>query len=78
MKFAQRDEGNYRIYAGALETPRGPYRTSLVIMRTGGLSKPTETYREELLPRTFTDSQEALEYAMKQAHRALVRQLRAV
>jgi hypothetical protein len=48
MHFDERNEGDYRIYAGALESPRGGgYVAAVVVNRLGcSIDGPREAYRE--------------------------------
>jgi hypothetical protein len=70
MKFAERDEGNYRIYAGAFEAAGGGYHASVVIVRWRGVKNPpVEAYRGEMLDnaRAFNRDDLALDHAMRHA-----------
>jgi hypothetical protein len=69
MKFDERDEGDYRIYAGAFEATAGGYHASVVIVRRRNGLPPVEAYRGELLDnaRAFNRAVLALEHAMRHA-----------
>jgi hypothetical protein len=75
VHFDERTEGDYRIYAGALEAPNGHgYIAALVITRLQGRESPREAYRDTALAggHRWDSPQEALSYAMEQA-RAMIR-----
>ena len=75
MIFDERSEGDYRIYVGALEAPRGQgWIAALVVNRvhaSGGT--PREAYRDDALAcgHRWVSPDEALSYAMNKA-RALI------
>ncbi|HSN33069.1 MAG TPA: hypothetical protein VLU41_10330 [Ideonella sp.] len=76
MHFDERDEGDYRIYAGALEAPRGGgYIAAVVVKRVRGAhAGPREAWRDESLAggHRWLSPQEALRYALDKA-RELIR-----
>ncbi|WP_372527437.1 hypothetical protein [Piscinibacter sp.] len=49
MNFAERDEGDFRIYTGAIEAGRSDgYRAAVVVYRVRGVDgAPVETYRDD-------------------------------
>ena len=50
MHFIERDEGEYRIYAGAIEKPRGEgYLAAVVVQRLSGGACAQEIFREDAL-----------------------------
>lgn len=51
MHFQERSEGDYRIYAGALEAPGGDgYIAAVIVNRQrAGKERPREAYRDEKL-----------------------------
>lgn len=51
MQFNEHDEGDYRIYAGALESSLGDgYIAAVVVSRVRGIDRiPREAYRDEAL-----------------------------
>ena len=50
MRLDERDEGDYRIYAGALEGKQGDgYVAAVVVSKVRGVETPREAYREDLL-----------------------------
>lgn len=50
MQLDERDEGDYRIYAGALEGKQGDgYIAAVVVNKVRGTDTPREAYRDELL-----------------------------
>ena len=78
MHFDERDEGDYRIYAGALEAPRGGYIAAVVVKRIrGACGAQREAYRDESLAcgHRWPSPQEALLYALDKA-RELIRRER--
>ncbi|HEX7383321.1 MAG TPA: hypothetical protein VF291_03350 [Burkholderiaceae bacterium] len=76
MHFDERDEGDYRIYAGALEAPRGGgYIAAVVVKRIrGARDGPREAWRDESLAggHRWLSPHEALHYALDKA-RELIR-----
>ena len=79
MHCDERDEGDYRIYAGALEAPRGGgYIAAVVVKRIrGACGAQREAYRDESLAcgHRWPSPQEALLYALDKA-RELIRRER--
>jgi hypothetical protein len=76
VKFSERDEGDYRIYAGAFEAARGGYYASVVIMRVRGVNgSPVEAYRGEMLDqaRAFNRQELALDFAVAHAQGVIYR-----
>jgi hypothetical protein len=50
MNFVERDEGDFRIYAGAMEARRTDgYQAAVVVHRVRGVDAPVETFRDESL-----------------------------
>ena len=78
MVFDERSEGDYRIYAGALEAPRGGgYIAAVVVNRVrGGGGAPCEAYRDDSLAcgHRWLSPGEALQYAMSKARDIILRQ----
>lgn len=75
MRFQEITEGNYRIYAGALEAPRGGgYIAAVVVSRLHGNTPQREAYRDESVAcgHRWRSPDEALNYALSRA-RELVR-----
>lgn len=68
MQFHERDEGDYRIYAGALESKAGDgYIAAVVVSRVHGASHaPREAYRDDSLAcgHRWARAAEALRYAI--------------
>ena len=68
MQFNQRDEGEYRIYAGALESALGDgYIAAVVVSRVQGTAHvPREAYRDDSLAcgHRWARPEEALAYAI--------------
>jgi hypothetical protein len=69
--FDERSEGDYRIYAGALEAPRGQgYIAAVVVNRVRGIGDaPREAYRDDSLAcgHRWLSPDEALHYALNKA-----------
>ena len=78
MIFDERTEGDYRIYAGALEAPRGQgYIAAVVVNRVRGTaSAPREAYRDEALAcgHRWGSPNEALRYALDKARELIQRE----
>lgn len=71
MHFDQRDIGDYRIYAGALEAPRGDgYMAAVVVSRVRGTERgPREAYRDTAIAggHRWLTPNEAINYAFARA-----------
>ena len=75
MRFHEVTEGNYRIYAGAVEAPRGDgYIAAVVVSRLHGSAPQREAYRDESVAcgHRWRSPDEAISYALSRA-RELVR-----
>ena len=75
MRFDECHEGDYRIYVGALDAPRGQgYIAALVVRRVGGGGTQREAFRDDSLACGYRwrSSDEAIAYAMNRA-RELIR-----
>ena len=68
MKLDERDEGEYRIYAGALESKLGDgYIAAVVVSRVRGVERgPREAYRDDALAcgHRWEQPEQALSYAL--------------
>jgi hypothetical protein len=68
MTLDERDEGDYRIYGGALESARGDgYIAAVVVNRVRGSDRtPREAYRDDALAcgHRWASPEAALSYAM--------------
>lgn len=75
MIFDERAEGDYRIYAGALEAPRGHgYIAALVVNRVRGTTgAPREAFRDDSLAggHRWPSAHAALSYALNRAQRLI-------
>jgi len=74
MHFDERDVGDYRIYAGALEGPMGDgYIAALIVQRVHGVPVPREALRDESLAcgHRWASAADALAYAMSKAQEAI-------
>jgi hypothetical protein len=70
MHFDERKEGDYQIYAGALEAPRGDgYIAAVVVTRAHTATKPREAFRDDSLAcgHRWESAHAALNYAMCKA-----------
>ncbi len=80
MQFDECQEGDYRIFVGAVEAPRGDgYLAALVVSRVKGLqaasaAKPREAFRDDSLACGYRweSADQAIQYAMNRA-RELIR-----
>ena len=76
MRFDEFHEGDYRIYIGALEAPRGDgYIAALIVNRVRGTVGPrNEAFRDDSLACGYRwrSADEAIHYAMNRA-RELIR-----
>ena len=76
MQFNECHEGDYRIFVGALEAPRGDgYIAALIVNRVrGATGKHPEAFRDDSLACGYRwrSAEEALHYAMNRA-RELIR-----
>jgi hypothetical protein len=72
MNFAERDEGDFRIYAGAIEASRTDgYLAAVVVHRVRGVAgAPVETYRDHSLCAGYAwpTPDEALSFALRKAY----------
>ncbi|MEO7851712.1 MAG: hypothetical protein ABIR94_05565 [Rubrivivax sp.] len=78
MILHERSDGDYRIYAGALEAPRGHgYIAALVVNRVSDTKAgPREAYRDDSLAcgHRWLSAEEALLYAMNKARDVIHRE----
>lgn len=75
MRFQEAREGDYRIYVGALEAPKGDgYIAAIVVDRIRGERAGRQAFRDESLACGYRwpSPDEALHYAMNRA-RELIR-----
>ena len=76
MRFNESHEGDYRIFVGAVEAPRGDgYIAALVVNRVGGQpGRQREAFRDDSLACGYRwrSADEAIHYAMNRA-RELIR-----
>ena len=82
MRFDERTEGDYRIYAGALEAPRGEgYIAATIVQRLRGVpNAPREAYRDESMAcgHRWESAEAALTYALNKAREVLRSQSRTL
>jgi len=75
MQFDERNVGDYRIFAGALEAPWGDgYIAAMVVQRVHGVpGAPREALRDESLAcgHRWASATDALSYAMTKAQEAI-------
>jgi hypothetical protein len=78
MLFDERSDGDYRIYAGALEAPRGHgYIAAVVVNRVKGMANtPREAFRDDSLAcgHRWLSPEEALVYALNKAREVIHRE----
>jgi hypothetical protein len=76
--FDERSEGDYRIYAGALEAPRGQgWIAAVVVNRVRGIGNaPREAYRDDSVAcgHRWLSPDEALSYALNRAREVIRRE----
>ena len=66
MQLDERDEGEYRIYAGAMESKLGDgYIAALVVSKVRGVTRPREAFRDDALAcgHRWESAKAALTYA---------------
>lgn len=74
MKFDERDEGPYRIYAGAIEAPQGGWLAAVVVSRRGEPRQASrEAYRDSRLAggHRWPTADDALSYAIARAREVI-------
>ncbi len=78
MIFDERSEGDYRIYAGALEAPRSQgYIAAVVVNRVRGVvDVPREAFRDDSLAcgHRWLSPHDALSYALNKAREVIQRE----
>lgn len=78
MMFDEHTDGDYRIYVGALDAPRGDgFIAAVVVNRVrGGKSVPREAYRDDSLAcgHRWPTPREALAYALHKARAVIHRE----
>jgi hypothetical protein len=70
MRFQEITEGDYRIYAGALDAPNGSgYIAAIVVNRVRGEPRQREAFRDESVAcgHRWPSPDEALSYALARA-----------
>lgn len=72
MQFSEQQQGDYRIYGGAVESPHGGYLAAVVVMKLGG-EQPALVFRDERLSggHRFAAANDAVRHAMASGRRAL-------
>ena len=74
MQFDEREVGDYRIFAGALEAPKGGYIATMIVQRVNGVpGVPHEVLRDERLAggHRWESAHDALAYAISKAQKAI-------
>jgi len=73
MHFQESIEGNFRIYAGALESPRGGGYIAAVVVSPVGKMPMREAWRDDSLAcgHRWQEPDEALNYALCEARRVI-------
>lgn len=71
MRFDEKDEGPYRIYAGAIEAPQGDgWEAAVIVSRRGGPGgRQSEAYRDSRMAggHRWPTADDALSYAIARA-----------
>ncbi|CAN5384519.1 hypothetical protein BH11PSE9_BH11PSE9_11180 [soil metagenome] len=82
MHFDERNIGDYRVYAGAMEAPIGEgYTATMVVQRLRGVpNAPREVYRDEGLAggHRWESPAAALSYALSKAQEVISKQSRVL
>lgn len=74
MHFVERDEGDFRIFAGAMEARRTEgYQAAVVVQRVRGVEAPVETFRDDSLCGGYAwpTADAALTFALRKASAAI-------
>jgi len=74
MQLDERDEGEYRIYAGAMESKLGDgYIAALVVSRVSRDGRPREAFRDDALAcgHRWESAKAALSYAFGKGHEVI-------
>jgi hypothetical protein len=74
MHFEERNEGDYRIYAGALEASGGGYLAAVVVSRLRGMPQaPCEAYRDISMSggHRWQSPNDALAFAVTEAQKII-------
>lgn len=74
MQFCEQQQGEYRIYGGAVESPHGGYLAAVVVMKVVG--EPALVFRDERLSggHRFPAANDAVRHAMASGRKVLRRQ----
>jgi hypothetical protein len=70
MHFAEREQGDFRIYAGAIEARRTDgYHAAVIVHRVRGVDDPVEAWRDDNVCGGYVwpTADEALSFAMRKA-----------
>ena len=81
MILQEQSHGDYRIYAGAIESPRGGYTAAFVVQHLGGAQRGMrETLRDDSVACGYRwrTAQEAIDYAVHKAREALTKEARTL
>lgn len=74
MDLMERDVGDFRIYAGALEAPLGGYTAAVEVHRVRGVSNPPQViFSSDRMSggHRFEQSTAALRHALNMGHQAI-------
>jgi hypothetical protein len=69
MHVDEREEGEHRILARAIEAPGGGYRAAARVLRVRGVPQPIEIFRDDHLSggHAWDEPERALQFAIKTA-----------
>lgn len=80
MQFQEATEGEFRIYAGALESPVGDGYTAALVVQRGRGHVERAAFRDDLLAcgHRWASADEALSYAVRKAREMIRKQPEAL
>ena len=76
MHFQETTEGEFQIFAGALESPVGDGYTAALVVRHASSASPRDAFRDDSLAcgHRWASADEALTYAVRKARNLIRRQ----
>lgn len=81
MHFQEITEGEYRIFVGALESPRGDgYTAALVVERAAAAGRRRDTFHDDSLAcgHRWSSAHDAMSYALRKGRELVRRQPQAM